>query len=120
MIKYEVFAFDGRDQRVESPFQVEKFIKIYFVFMLNVFVVLHNVGEHVVHVVLGRPPFNRKPSKKGSLAGTEDIQGFIAAVSGRMTNPAHQDLGEGKCQDRNQGVGCGAAEKPGGTEKEEE
>jgi hypothetical protein len=95
-------------------------IKIYLVLMLNVFIVLHDVCEHVVHVVFGRPPFNRKTSKKGSLAGTEDVQRFIATVSGRMANPTYQDLGEGKCQDRNQGVGCGAAQKPGSTEKEEE
>ena len=36
---YVIELYDGTDKWVESPFQVEEFIKVDFVLMLNIFII---------------------------------------------------------------------------------
>jgi hypothetical protein len=53
---YIVSFGDGGEEGVEPPLEVEEGIEVHLVLVLYVLVVLLDVCEHMVHVVLGRPP----------------------------------------------------------------
>ena len=88
--------------------------------MLDVLVEFGDVGEHVVHVVFGRPPLQREAAEQGGLEATEEVEVCVAAVGGGVAYPAHQDLGEGEGQDADDGIGGGAGDEPRGYQQEEQ
>jgi hypothetical protein len=88
--------------------------------MLNILVVFTNVGEHVMHVVLGGPPLQRKTSQKCSFSSTEKVQVFISVMCGRVSNPTNQNLGEGKAENTYDSDGTCEADDPGCCKKQAE
>ena len=79
-----------------------------------------DVGEHMVHVVFGRPPLEGKSSQKGCFDLSKNVQLFVSTVGARMTDPTDQNLGEREREGADNGVGSGATDEPGGGEEEEE
>jgi hypothetical protein len=64
---------NSADKGVEPPFQVQELEKIHFVAVLNILIVFLDVSEHVVHVVLGRPPLEGHSSDKGRLHSAQHV-----------------------------------------------
>lgn len=80
--------------------------------MLDILIVLDDVGEHVVHVVLRTPPLSGKPSEESGLEATELIQDRVAVMNGRVADPSNDDLCKAESKDAEPGVRGHAADEP--------
>jgi hypothetical protein len=55
---YKIFILNSVDEGVEPPLEVQELEEINFILMLDIFIVLDDVGEHVMHVVFFVPPID--------------------------------------------------------------
>jgi len=61
--QYDVASAKSLLEAIKPPLKIEEGVEIDLILMLNIPIVL-SVGEHVVHIVFGRPPTKAKTSKK--------------------------------------------------------
>lgn len=57
--------------------------------MLDIFIVLLYVGEHVMHIMFGVPPLQGQSTDEAGLQSAEDVKGRVATVGCRVTDPAN-------------------------------
>jgi len=88
--------------------------------MLNILVVFTDIGKHVMHVVLGRPPLQRKTAQKCSLNSSEKDQIFVPVVCCRVRHPSDQNLSKSKAHDAHSRIRSCETDDPGCGEKQAE
>jgi hypothetical protein len=88
--------FERTDQRVESPFQVQKLIQINLVTVLYVLVIQLTVRKNMVHVVFWAPPLQTESPCNPCGQSTILHEPWMAVVGHRVTDPARDHLGKGE------------------------
>ena len=115
---YIISIFECGDEGIEPPLEVQELKEVDLVLVLDVLIEFNDVGEHVVHVVLGTPPLRGKASEEGGLKSAEDVEGRGSVVHGGVADPADEDLRQAEGKDAEPPVGGHAADEPAGAHEE--